>query len=147
MKTVDLEALKQRLEVARNGDHEQQKTFLASINYHENCIVINEMIDSDLQWIAPLALELFTPAVDVLVSGMTNKYRHWEEDFLDEDTGETVTVLRSESIEGETVFTPDDAIIDQIGFKQAQHLQQLITNGSMVILTGLLLLISKSLFI
>ena len=115
MKTVDSEALKRRLEVARNGDREQQKMFLSSINYHENCIVINEMNDSDLQWITPLALELFTPAVDVLVSGMTNKYRHWEEDFLDEDTGETVTVLRSESIDGETVFTCDDAIIDQIG--------------------------------
>ena len=115
MKTVDLESLKQRLEVARNGDREQQKTFLSSISYHENCIVINEMNDSDLQWIAPLALELFTPAVDVLVSGMTNKYRQWEEDFLDEDTGEMVTVLRSESIDGETVFTCDDAIIDQIG--------------------------------
>ena len=93
MKTVDSEALKRRLEVARNGDREQQKAFLSSINYHENCIVINEMNDSDLQWIAPLALELFTPAVDVLVSGMTNKYRHWEEDFLDEDTMLFITIL------------------------------------------------------
>ncbi len=116
MKTVDLEALKQQLEAARNGDREQQKAFLSSINYHhKNSLVINEMNDSDLQWIAPLALELFTPAVDILVSGMRYKYRHWEEDFLDEDTSEMVPVLRSELIEGETVFTRDDKLIDQMG--------------------------------
>ena len=116
MKTVDLEALKQRLEAARNGDREQQKAFLASINYHSsNCVVINEMNDADLKWIAPLALDLFTPAVDVLVGGMRRKCCHWEEDFLDDDTGDMVTVLRSDEIEGETVFTPDRVLLDQIG--------------------------------
>ena len=116
MKTVDLEALKQQLEAARHGDREQQKAFLASINYHPtNCVVINEMNDTDLQWIAPLALDLFTPAVDVLVGGMRRKCCHWEEDFLDDDTGDMVTVLRSDEIEGETVFTPDRALLDQIG--------------------------------
>lgn len=116
MKTVDLEALKQQLEAARHGDREQQKAFLASINYHPtNCVVINEMNDTDLQWIAPLALELFTPAVDVLFGGMRHKCCHWEEDFLDDDTGEMVTVLRTDYVEGETVFTPDDALLEQIG--------------------------------
>lgn len=116
MVTVDLDALKQQLEAVRHGEREQQKAFLASINYHhEESLVINEMNDSDLQWIAPLALELFTPAVDVLVEGMTFKYRHWEEFFLDEDTGEKVPVLRSESIEDETVFTRDEKLLYQIG--------------------------------
>ena len=93
MKTVDLDALKQQLEAARNGNREQQKAFLASINSHPmNCVVINEMNDTDLQWMAPLALDLFTPAVSVLIGGMRRKCLHWEEDFLDEDTGETVTV-------------------------------------------------------
>lgn len=116
MKTVDLETLKQQLKEARNGGRKQQKAFLSSINHHStNGIVINEMNDSDLQWIAPLALELFTSAVHVLVEGMTCKYHHWEENFLDEDTSEMVTVLRSESIEGETVFTRDEKLLGQIG--------------------------------
>lgn len=127
MKTVDLETLKQQLEMARiGGDREQQKAFLAAINYHHaNCLVINEMNDSDLQWIAPLALELFTPAVDVLAGGMKHKNRHWEESFLDEDTGETVTVMRSEPIEGETVFTPDNELLDQIGKRTIASFDQL----------------------
>ena len=95
MKTVDLETLKQQLKEARNGGRKQQKAFLSSINYHStNGIVINEMNDSDLLWIAPLALELFVPAVNIVACGMRQKCRHWEEDFLDDDTGETVTVLR-----------------------------------------------------
>ena len=69
MKTVDFEALKQQLEAARGGEREQQKTFLSSINNHDNnFVVINEMNDSDLQWIAPLALELFSPAVSIVAS-------------------------------------------------------------------------------
>ena len=115
MKTVDLDALKQQLEAARNGNREQQKAFLASINSHPmNCVVINEMNDTDLQWMAPLALDLFTPAVSVLIGGMRRKCLHWEEDFLDEDTGETVTVLRTDEIDSETVFTPDDALLERI---------------------------------
>jgi len=115
MKTVDLEALKQQLEAARCGEREQQKTFLASINNRDNnYVVINEMNDSDLQWIAPLALELFAPAVSIVASCMRQKYRHWEEDFLDEETGETITVLRTDMIEGETVFTPNYELLDQI---------------------------------
>ena len=110
MKTVDLEALKQQLEAARNGGRKQQKAFLSSINHHStNGIVINEMNDSDLQWIAPLALELFVPAVNIVACGMRQKCRHWEEDFLDEGTGETVTILRTDVIDGETVFTPNEA--------------------------------------
>lgn len=116
MKTVDLEALKQQLEAARNGGRKQQKAFLSSINYHStNGIVINEMNDSDLLWIAPLALELFVPAVSIVACGTRQKCRHWEEDFLDEDTGETVTVLRTDVIDGETVFTPNDELLDRIG--------------------------------
>ena len=126
MKTVDLDALKQQLEVARDGDREQQKAFLASINSHStNCVVINEMTDMDLRWIAPLALELFMPAIDVLTGGMRQKCRHWEEDYLDKDRGETVTVLRSEAIDGETVFTPDDKLLDQIGKNAIASLNQL----------------------
>lgn len=126
MKTVDLEGLKQQLEAARNGDCEQQKAFLASINYNPtNCLVINEMNDSDLRWIAPLALNLFTPAVDVLTSGMRQKCCYWEEDFLDEDTGEMIPVLRSDYIESETVFTPDDELLDQIGKNVLDSINQL----------------------
>ena len=116
MKTVDLETLKQQLKEARNGGRKQQKAFLSSINHHStNGIVINEMNDSDLQWIAPLALELFVPAVNLVACGMRQKCRHWEEDFLDDDTGETVTVLRTDVIDGETVFTPNDELLDRIG--------------------------------
>ena len=116
MKTVDLETLKQQLKEARNGGRKQQKAFLSSINHHStNGIVINEMNDSDLQWIAPLALELFVPAVNIVACGMRQKCRHWEEDFLDDDTGETVTVLRTDVIDGETVFTPNEELLDRIG--------------------------------
>lgn len=126
MKTVDLEALKQQLVEARNGDREQQKAFLEAINYHHtNCVVINEMNDSDLKWIAPLALDLFTPAVDILAGGLHQKYRHWEESFLDEDTGKTETVMRYEPIESETVFTPDSELLDQIGKKTIASFNQL----------------------
>ena len=126
MKTEDLETLKQQLEAARDGGREQQKAFLSSINdYSMNCVVRNEMNDLDLQWVVPLALELFTPAVDVLADGMRQKCRYWEEDFFDEDTGETITIMRSDLLDGETVFTPDNELLDQIGKKVLASFNQL----------------------
>lgn len=118
MKSVDIEALRQQLEIARNGNRDEQKAFLSKIvSPHNEEMFINEMDKKDLEWIKPLALELFTPAVEVLVSGMSKKFYYWEELFRDADTGGEIPVLQYEPIENETVFDRDEDLLEQISKK------------------------------
>lgn len=98
MKTVNESAL-QQLNAARTGTPEEQKAYLQALNTpsDELCVVLNTMMnDDDLNWLKPLALELFLPAVDIVFEGMGRKCKVWEQEFLDEDTNEMVPVLRCE---------------------------------------------------
>ena len=123
-KLVNEEALQQRLDAARNGSHEEQKAFLLSLNSEEQSVASYTMMnDDDLRWLKPLADESFLPAMKLVFDGMHGKIRCWEEDFLDEDTNETVTLMRHEMLEDETIFTPDKRFIAQI-CKNARALAQ-----------------------
>lgn len=56
---------------------------------------------NDVQWLRPWAIdERNIKACVLLMTGMENRFRGWNEDFEDEDTGEQVTAHRVESLEG-----------------------------------------------
>ena len=69
----------------------------------ESVGVFNE---NDKKWLMQMANEGDIHAACVVVEGMNSKYRGWEDEFIDEDTGETVTVNRWQLIDGST-FAPD----------------------------------------
>ena len=118
MKTVNEEALRQKLDAARRSTPEEQKAYLQSIDYvfdNEHSVVVNTMMDdSDLKWLKPLAQELFLPAVEIVVDGMNRKLRCWEEDIIDEETHQTITLMRWDIDYDKTVFTRDPDLIAEI---------------------------------
>ena len=130
MKTVNESALQQQLNAARTGTPEEQKAYLQALNTpsDELCVVLNTMMnDDDLNWLKPLALELFLPAVDIVFEGMGRKCKVWEQEFLDEDTNEMVPVLRREVIDAKTIFTPDPEFELQMHNRISDSLKELDT--------------------
>ena len=73
--------------------------------WQESVSVFNE---NDKEWLMQLANEGDIRAACVVVEGMHAKYRAWEDEFTNDDTGETVTLNRWELIDGST-FEPDEA--------------------------------------
>ena len=128
MKSIEIEALRQQLEAARQGDSDKQKEFLASIiSPHDEAAFIIEMDNKDLAWITPLALELFTPAVEVLNFGMSMEMGFWKDMIHDNETGEDIPDLQFETNENETVFSRDEDLINQIAQKAMASLSTLST--------------------
>lgn len=64
--------------------------------------------ENEKEALMKMACEGDLHAACVLVEGMYIKYRSWDEPFIDEETGETVIVTRSELIEGST-FEKNDS--------------------------------------
>lgn len=64
--------------------------------------------ENDKEALMKMASEGDLHAACVLVEGMHLKYRSWDEPFINEETGETVLVTRTELIEGST-FEKNDA--------------------------------------
>ena len=115
MKTVNETELLKRLNAARVGTQEEQKAFLQSLKNLEQSVVLDILLgDDDLNWLVPLARELFMPATTLVFEGMRRKCQLWEEEFLDEETNEVIPFLRCDVIENETVFTPNKAFMEQV---------------------------------
>lgn len=63
----------------------------------------------DQGWLTQMANEGDIHAALILIDGMNHNYHCWDEDYINEDTNETVTVKRCEVVEG-TIFPFDKAL-------------------------------------
>lgn len=119
---------------ARLNDVKAQRTLLLLLNsrYTSTYEFYNDfekLTDEDLcHWIIPLALELDVPALKVVRFGMLKeRCRFWTEEFLDEETNEMVEVKRSETIDNETYFTRNEALLHLIDGMIEHQLKTLST--------------------
>ena len=106
---------------ARSNNVKAQRTLLLILNSrysnsHEFYHDFEKLTDDDLcDWIIPFAMQLDVHALKVVRFGMlAERCRFWTEEFLDEDTNELVEVERSETIDDETYFTRDEALLHLI---------------------------------
>lgn len=109
------------LDDARQNDVKAQRTLLLILNSHysnkhEFYNDFGKLTDEDVcDWIIPLALLIYVPAVKVVRFGMiTERRRFWVETLPDEDSNKLVDVERSEVIADETYFTLDKTLLGLI---------------------------------
>ena len=106
----------EQLAAVRNSGAEVQKQFLADMyDRHHIGSYMHLMSPDDVKWIAPLALEPFFPAVDIIFDCMCRKFRFFDDTFIDDDTNETVEIERGNIIENETTFVPDESLKKEVG--------------------------------
>ena len=103
------EEFKELLNKTRQGDWNSQFDLIEALfwsMYFEQRFSLLQ--SEDEQWLRPLAKKNDPRAITLLLVGMENRYRTWDEEFTDEDTGELITVTRAEKIDGETLFPRND---------------------------------------
>ena len=99
----------EQLATVRNDSLKAQKQFLADLQGSHSGYA-HLMSPDDVNWIAPLALESFLPAVDVLLDCMQKKMCFYDETFFDEDLKENVVIERADCYFEETTFAPDEEL-------------------------------------
>ena len=116
-----------KLEKARKGDLETQRDVIDAIfNTDSFEQMMSQLEPDDEQWLRQLANEKHDArAITLLLAGMENRYRTWDEEYEDEDTGEPFTVVRYEVVDGETLFPRNDAESLRLYTWLCQHWQQI----------------------
>ena len=104
----------EQLAAIRVSSREVQKQFLADLRESRTGYA-HLMSPDDVNWIAPLALEPFLPAVDVLFDCMQRKWRFYDEPFFDEDLKENIVVERVDYDYDELTFAHDEELEKEIG--------------------------------
>lgn len=104
----------EELAAVRNSSREVQKQFLADLRESRTGYA-HLMSPDDVNWIAPLALEPFLPAVDVLFDCMQRKWRFYDEPFFDEDLKENIDIEQVDCDFDESTFAPDGELEKEIG--------------------------------
>lgn len=104
----------EELAAVRNSSREVQKQFLADLRESRTGYA-HLMSPDDVNWIAPLALEPFLPAVHIILDCMIKKLRFYDEEFFDEDLKENVVVERVDYDYDESTFAPDGELEKEIG--------------------------------
>ena len=104
----------EELAAVRNSSREVQKQFLADLRESRTGYA-HLMSPDDVNWIAPLALEPFLPAVHIILDCMIKKLRFYDEEFFDEDLKENVVVERVDFDYDESTFAPDGELEKEIG--------------------------------
>ena len=105
LRNCSVEEFKELLSKARQGNWTSQNEFIEALfwgKYFEQRFSL--LLPEDEQWLRPFAQKNDPRAITLLLVGMENRYRTWDEKFTDEDTGEPVTVTHAEKIEDETLF-------------------------------------------
>ena len=103
------EELKELLSKTRQGDWNSQFDLIEALFWGENFEQrFSHLLPEDEQWLRPRAKKNDARAITLLLVGMENRYRTWDDEFTDEDTGEPFTVIHAEKIEGETLFPRND---------------------------------------
>jgi hypothetical protein len=109
LRNCSIEEFKELLSKARQGDWSSQNNLIEALfwgEYFEQHFSL--MQPEDEQWLRPFAKKNDPRAITLLLVGMENRYRIWDEEFTDEDTGEPFTVIHAEKMEGETLFPRND---------------------------------------
>ena len=104
----------EQLAIVRNDNLKAQKQFLADLQGSHSGYA-HLMSPDDVNWIAPLALEPFLPAVDVLLDCMQKKMCFYDETFFDEDLKENVVIERADCYFEETTFASNEELKKEIG--------------------------------
>ena len=104
----------EELAAVRNSSREVQKQFLADLRESRTGYA-HLMSPDDVNWIAPLALEPFLPAVDVLFDCMQRKWRFYDDTFFDEDRKENIDIERVDYDFDESTFARDENLKKEIG--------------------------------
>ena len=104
----------EELAAVRNSSREVQKQFLADLRESRTGYA-HLMSPDDVNWIAPLALEPFLPAVHIILDCMQKKMRFYDEPFFDEDLKENIVVERVDYDYDESTFAPDGELEKEIG--------------------------------
>ena len=104
----------EELAAVRNSSREVQKQFLADLRESRTGYA-HLMSPDDVNWIAPLALEPFLPAVDVLFDCMQRKLRFYDEPFFDEDLKENIDIEQVDYDFDESTFARDENLEKEIG--------------------------------
>ncbi len=103
------EELEELLSKTRQGDWNSQFDLIEALFWGENFEQrFSHLLPEDEQWLRPRAKKNDVRAITLLLVGMENRYRTWDDEFTDEDTGEPFTVIHVEKIEGETLFPRND---------------------------------------
>ena len=70
---------------------------------------LHSLVAEDFTWLKALAEDEVVEACCLILLGMSQKIREWEETFTDDDTGEEFKITRSDIVEG-TLFEPDETL-------------------------------------
>ena len=100
-----VEEFKELLSKTRQGNWTSQNELIEALfwgKYFEQRFSL--LLPEDEQWLHPFAQKNDPRAITLLLVGMENRYRTWDEEFTDEDTGEPITVTHAEKIDSETLF-------------------------------------------
>ena len=109
LRNCSVEEFKELLSKTRQGDWSCQNDLIEALFWGEYFEQRFSLLQpEDEQWLRPFAKKNDPRAIALLLVGMENRYRTWNEEFTDEDTGELITVTRAEKIDGETLFPRND---------------------------------------
>jgi hypothetical protein len=109
LRNCSVEEFKEFLGKARQGNWTSQNELIEALfwgKYFEQRFSL--LLPDDEQWLRPFALKNDPRAITLLLVGMENRYRTWDEELTDEDTGELFTFTHAEKIDGETLFPRND---------------------------------------
>lgn len=109
LRNCSIEEFKELLCKARQGNWTSQNELIEALfwgKYFEQRFSL--LLPDDEQWLRPFALKNDPRAITLLLVGMENRYRTWDEELTDEDTGEPFTFTHAEKIDGETLFPRND---------------------------------------
>ena len=105
LRNCSVEEFKELLSKTRQGNWTSQNELIEALfwgKYFEQRFSL--LLPEDEQWLHPFAQKNDPRAITLLLVGMENRYRTWDEEFTDEDTGKPITVTHAEKIDGETLF-------------------------------------------
>lgn len=86
----------------RKGDDDTLYAATTMMLYGDTARYFSLIEPSDKEWLMKQAENNDIVAIYCLLFGMNKKFRYWNEPFVDEDTGEEVTILRYAPIDGST---------------------------------------------
>ena len=118
---------------AREGNQEAQQALVGLMaKTREPELYLSQMLPGDEEWLAKVAQpdpicptkENFA-AMGLLIFAKTTRYRVWQEDFTDEDTGKPVSLMRCELVDG-TFFKEDARQTQKLVDAVAQLVAELI---------------------
>lgn len=102
-----------RLSETRQGTIDEKKSFLNDL-FTNRIQYISLMTEEDVQWIKPLAFDMFLPAIIILIHGMHYKLEFFDEIINDKETYEERFVEKTKFVNQQSVFTTDNTMENEL---------------------------------